>query len=94
MVRADDLPLVLPVVGARDLPRGARVRVRLGDIDGIALDVSGTVVERLDLVAGAAGASDTSNNAEEDDDEVVAGPIAIAVDMAETEAPSGDNPVS
>ena len=94
MVRADDLPLVLPVAGARDLPRGARVRVRLGDIDDIALDVSGTVVERLDLVAGAAGASDTSNNAEEDEDEVVAGPIAIAVDMAETEAPSGDNPVS
>ena len=94
MVRADDLPLVLPVVGARDLPRGARVRVRLGDIDDIALDVSGTVVERLDLVAGAAGASDTSDNAEEDDDEVVAGPIAIAVDMAEAEAPAGDNPVS
>jgi exoribonuclease-2 len=29
LVRADTLPLVLPVVGARILPRGARVRVRI-----------------------------------------------------------------
>ncbi len=48
MVRAETLPLVLPVLGARDLPRGARVRVRLGDLDTIALDVSATVIERLD----------------------------------------------
>jgi exoribonuclease-2 len=92
MVRAEDLPLVLPVVGARDLPRGARVRVRLGDIDEITLDVTGTVVERLDVVAGAEATDDTG----EDEDEVVAGPIAIAVDMAETPADTqgvaGDNP--
>jgi exoribonuclease-2 len=57
MVRAEDLPLVLPVVGARDLPRGARVRVKLGDIDEITLDVTGTVFERLDApVEGSAGA--------------------------------------
>ena len=48
LVRADDLPLVLPVLGAQGLPRGARVRVKLGDIDEITLDVHGTVVERLD----------------------------------------------
>ena len=51
LVRADDLPLVLPVLGGGDLPRGARVRVKLGDIDLITLDVNGTVVERLDVVA-------------------------------------------
>ena len=88
MVRAENLPLVLPVVGARDLPRGARVRVRLGEIDEITLDVTGTVVERLDLVAGAEPASDAG----EDDDEGVAGPIAIAVDLADTDGSKGDNP--
>ena len=48
LVRADTLPLVLPVLGADGLPRGAHVRVRLGAIDEITLDVSGTVIERLD----------------------------------------------
>jgi exoribonuclease-2 len=28
LVRADDLPLVFPVLGAQGLPRGARLRVR------------------------------------------------------------------
>ena len=40
LVRADDLPLVLPVLGGADLPRGARVRVKLGEIDEITLDVT------------------------------------------------------
>ena len=95
LVRADDLPLVLPVLGAQGLARGARVRVRLGAIDEITLDVSGTVIEQLDVVP-AASADDTS---EEDEDEVAAGPIAIAVDMDETDTPavptsaaSADNP--
>ena len=92
MVRAEDLPLVLPVLGARDLPRGARVRVKLGDIDEITLDVVGTVVERLDVAAGAVAGVDTSTDPNEDDDEVVAGPIAIAVDMADAATPAGDNP--
>ncbi len=85
LVRADDLPLVLPVLGAQALPRGARVRVRLGEIDDIALDVGGTVVERLDLEADtAAGAEDEAG----DDEEAVAGPIAIAVDVTEEPAPA------
>jgi exoribonuclease-2 len=85
MVRADSIPLVLPVVGAQGLPRGARVKVRLGDIDLITLDVHGTVVERLD--ASAEPAADDA----EDDEEEVAGPIAIAVDVSEGGAAS-DNP--
>ena len=95
LVRADTLPLVLPVLGAQGLARGARVRVRLGAIDEITLDVSGTVIEQLDVVP-AASADDTS---EEDEDEVAAGPIAIAVDLDEADAPtvppavaSADNP--
>ena len=87
MVRADDMPLVLPVLGAKDLPRGAHVRVKLGEIDEITLDVMGTVVERLDAVQETAA----DEAPEEDDDEPVAGPIAIAVDMSETEAVTSDN---
>lgn len=86
MVRADSIPLVMPVVGAQGLPRGARVKVRLGDIDLITLDVHGTVVERLD-----ANAATDADDAPEEDEEDVAGPIAIAVDVSEgTE--STDNP--
>src|SRR5690606_26274837 len=48
LVRADTLPLVLPVLGAEGLMRGAHLRVRLGAIDDISLEVSGTVIERLD----------------------------------------------
>ena len=86
MVRADELPLVLPVMGAQGLPRGARVRVRLGEIDLVTLDVHGTVIERLDAPAGDDGAGDDAPEA--DEDEASAGPIAIAVDL--NEAPEGD----
>ena len=88
MVRADALPLVLPVMGAQGLPRGARVRVRLGEMDLITLDIHGTVVERLDVPA-PDGDTDQpeAEEAPEDEDEA-AGPIAIAVDI--NEAPQGD----
>ncbi len=85
LVRADTLPLVLPVMGANGLPRGARVRVRLGQVDEIALDVGGTVIERLDAEALPAGADDDGA----EDDEAVAGPLEIAVDVADAEAPEG-----
>ena len=83
MVRADSIPLVLRVLGAKDLPRGARVRIRLGEIDEVTLDVMGTVIERLDAVeTGDAG----QENGGDDEDDNVAGPIAIAVDMSEPTA--------
>jgi exoribonuclease-2 len=87
MVRADALPLVLPVMGAQGLPRGARVRVRLGDMDLITLDIHGTVVDRLDVPATDGSAPDGAIDEAQDDDEV-SGPIAIAVDVSE--APLGD----
>jgi exoribonuclease-2 len=82
LLRADDLPLVLPVVGAADLPRGAKVRVKLGAIDSITLDLNGTVIQRLDVTPEPAAAE------EEAEDEPVAGPIAIAVDVNDTEDPA------
>ena len=87
LVRADHLPLVLPVMGAQGLPRGARVRVKLGDIDEVSLDVHGTVIERLDLPL----ETEAEIEADEEDDLTVAGPIAIAVDMSEPAADSLEN---
>jgi exoribonuclease-2 len=83
-VRADTLPLVFPVAGQQE--RGAHLRVKLGEIDEIALDVHGTVIERLDLPA-EAPADDEGG----DDDDEVAGPIAIAVDLSDSEAPASEN---
>ena len=89
LVRADTLPLVLPVMGGQNLPRGARVRVKLGEMDLITLDISGTVVERLDTPV---TEHDVADNADEEDEEV-SGPIAIAVDVSEPAELASDNPV-
>jgi len=77
VVRAETLPLVFNVMGAQGLPRGARVRVKLGQVDLMALDVSGTVMARLD--------SQTPAEADEAEDEEIdsAGPLQIAVDLDE-----------
>ncbi|RMX02572.1 RNB domain-containing ribonuclease [Corticibacter populi] len=86
LVRADTLPLVLRVLGAQDLARGARVRVRLGEIDLIALEVSGTVTERLERPADAAGQVPlAANDAGEDEEEgeELSESLAIAVDMTD-----------
>jgi exoribonuclease-2 len=91
MVRADTLPLVLPVMGAQNLPRGARVRVKLGEMDLITLDITGTVVERLDTPVAQAGLADNADDDGEDDE--VSGPIAIAVDVDEPDNTTKDNPV-
>jgi len=88
LARADTLPLVLPVLGAQGLPRGARVRVKLGAVDEVALDVTGTVLERLDT-APAAVEEEEAEDAEAE--HLAAGPIAIAVDVDEPESASGDN---
>ena len=83
LVRADDLPLVLPASGALGLPRGAKVRIKLGEIDEITLDVSGAVIERLDLESGAAAPDNAGNGDSEDDEDAPAGPISIAVDVSD-----------
>lgn len=89
LVRADSLPLVIGVTGAQALPRGARVRVKLGEIDEITLDIHGTVSERLDDPA---DRSDDAPVEDAEDEDTVAGPIAIAVDVNEAEGGSTDNP--
>ena len=94
-VRADTLPLVLFAAGARDLPRGARVRVALGPVDEMTLDLPGSVLERLDGAAGEAADARASTSApppeEEDEEDPIAGPVAIAIDVGEE--PPGDSAI-
>jgi exoribonuclease II len=87
MARADHLPLVLPVIGSSDLPRGAHVQLRLSGIDDITLDISGQLMHVL--ADDAANGSDAADIPEDDDDSA-AGPIALAVDVSDatTEAQS------
>ena len=77
LVRADSLPLMFSVMGAQGLLRGARVRVQLGDIDLMALDVKGTVTEHLDAPV----AADEAGDEGEDEEALNAGPLTIAVDL-------------
>lgn len=86
MARADDLPLVLPVFGGGDLPRGAHVQLRLSEIDDISLDISGHLLHVLEV--------DAPSSAEEaemtdDEDDSAAGPIALAMDVNEAPTTEG-----
>jgi exoribonuclease-2 len=76
LVRADALPLVFSVMGAQSLPRGARVRVKLADVDLMALDLRGTVIAHLDAEGQGAEPEEV-----EDEDNLPAGPVTIAVDL-------------
>jgi exoribonuclease-2 len=83
LVRADALPLVLPVMGADGLQRGAHVRVKLGEIDDITLDIHGTVTERLDLPVD--DVADDAGSGEDGEDEELAAPLALAIGVNEAE---------
>jgi exoribonuclease-2 len=93
LVRADDLPLVLPAAGAQGLPRGARVRVKLGEIDEITLDIHSTVIERLDTEPEDAAAA-TDEDLDSEESEFAAGPISIAVDLNEPDSDAANTPAS
>ncbi|MEY2994797.1 MAG: hypothetical protein RL357_1732 [Pseudomonadota bacterium] len=51
LVRADDFPLVMNAVGAIGMAKGTKVRVSVGDIDLIALEINAQVMERLDVAS-------------------------------------------
>ena len=84
LVRADALPLVFRAVGSEQLARGSAVRVRVGAIDLLTLDLAASVVGRIESTAPA--------EASEEDDEPSAGPIAIAVDVAAPDAATEADP--
>ena len=84
LVRANDLPLVISVIGTDGLPRNAQVRVRLGTVNLMALDVTGVVTTRLDdLQAPGArlGEEEEAGDGESEDDALAAGPLSIAMDV-------------
>jgi exoribonuclease-2 len=87
LVRADSLPLMLTVMGVAGLMRGDKVKVQLGEIDAMALDVSGTVIERIiteqtEVDAHAEGLEESL----EDLEDAATGPIAIAMNVNEAPA--------
>ena len=84
MVRADDLPLVLPVMGANQLERGTKVSVKLGDINLMTLDVSGTIVD-IRVAAHTGDMTITDANEDESEESDVSGALSIALDMDEAE---------
>ncbi|MEY2805019.1 MAG: Exoribonuclease 2, partial [Pseudomonadota bacterium] len=77
VVRADTLPLVLTVM-ANGLTRGQRLRVQLGDIDDIALDVSATVIEHLQAPSAANPDLD-----EAEEDLATSGPLNVDMDLGD-----------
>ena len=94
LVRADELPLVLAALGAQGLPRGARVRIKLGAIDEITLDISGTVIERLDTAAEETPGNQDEEQGDDGEEELTAGPISIAVDLNEAEPDAAPAPAA
>ncbi len=84
VVRAVNLPLVLSLHAAPPLERGALVRVRIGQIDSMALDVTATFLALLD-----APSAPEEDNA---DEEISAGPLTIAMDL--DDAADGDEPAA
>jgi exoribonuclease II len=90
LVRADTVPLVLRATGTENLMRGTRVRVRITGSDQLTLDLWGALVARLDeAAAGAVGA--VTEQGDEDEEEPTAGPLALAIDLAEPGS-SSDGP--
>ena len=91
LVRADQLPLMLTVMGAAGLMRGDKVKVKLGAMDTMALDLSGTVIEKINnSQAASADADENLDDTMDDLEDSATGPIAIALNV--NEAPTEDAP--
>ena len=87
-VRAEHLPLNLQAFGADGLPKGSRVRIKLGEVDLLGLELAATVVARLD-----GGAQDAAEDEAEDEP---TGALQLAVDeeatlQAETSQPAAES---
>jgi exoribonuclease-2 len=89
-VRADALPLVFRAVGAEQLARGSAVRVRLGDVDLLTLDVAASVIARR---GGEAPRADAVP-ADDDDADNSAGPLEMAIDVTGQEAGLEADPIA
>jgi exoribonuclease-2 len=82
LVRAETLPLVFRAAGTEQLPRGALVRVRVGGIDLLTLELHANLMARLDDTA-----PPSAEPAEEAEDEAAAAPLALAIEVDEGAPP-------
>jgi len=78
LVRADTLPLVFRALGCENLPRHAKVRVRITGLDMLTLEVHANLLTRLDDIAASA-----SDDTEDEDDAPTTGAITLAIDVAD-----------
>jgi len=91
-VRADEIPLVVQVTGANNLAKGTKVRIKLGAIDEITLDVSATVIEKL--TDGAPSESNMSEDEAGQEDEMAAsGTVSIAITIEPEDELAASNAV-
>ncbi|MCB2022984.1 MAG: RNB domain-containing ribonuclease [Burkholderiaceae bacterium] len=99
LVRADTLPLVFRAAGAESLPRGAHVRVRVGEADLLTLDLHASVVARLDAALPAAGEA-PADAADAEDEELdegegdSAGPLTLAIGLKDDEDGAAPEPAA
>jgi exoribonuclease-2 len=91
LVRADDLPLVFKAIGADNLPRHAKVRVRITGVDLLTLDAHASVIARLD---DAPAGDDKAEAGDEDEALDNAGPLTLAIDLNDAEAPAEGTPAA
>lgn len=83
LVRADTLPLVFKALGAEQMPRGARVRVRLTGADLLTLELHANVATRLDDPGTKADDAPVDEGDAEEDAQAAA-PLALAIDVQDT----------
>lgn len=79
LVRADTLPLVFRATGTENLPRGARVRVRVTGTDLLTLDLHAALVTRIDDPT--TTADDAVIDETDDAEAPAAGPLTLAIDV-------------
>ena len=87
LVRADTLPLVFRALGAENLPRNARVRVRVNGCDLLTLDLHASVAARIDDPTTTADDAVEFTDADaEGDDAAAAGPLSLAIDLKDADS--------
>ena len=82
-VRADSQPLALQAFGAEKLPRGSRVRIKLGEIDLLSLHISAVVQAQIE---GTDAAFASGAQADEDEDERDSDSAALEVGAVQEDA--------
>jgi exoribonuclease-2 len=81
LVRADTLPLVFRALGTENLPRGTRVRVRIGGIDLLTLELHASLLARIEDAA--ATPAEAMAEPEAEDESPDAGALRLAIELEE-----------